>query len=146
MTVFPSTGTADPLRHRSVDESFAAVSGARRNARRRAWWVLAVVTSFLLGACQASPQTDDPGTAANKTPASAEQIGPAGAAPSGPIAAVCDNQVPGPAAAPADAVVVDPAVTASVTHGDMMSTRPPPRSHHEEPGLTTAPARSRTRA
>jgi hypothetical protein len=72
--------------------------------------VLAVVTGFLLGACQASPQANDPGTAANNTPAPAEQIGPAGATPSGPIAAVCGNQVPGPAAAPAGAVVVDPAV------------------------------------
>ena len=110
MTGSPSTGIADRLTHRSVDESFTAVPRARRNTRRQAWSVLAVVTGFLLGACQASPQANDPGTAANNTPAPAEQIGPAGATPSGPIAAVCGNQVPGPAAAPAGAVVVDPAV------------------------------------
>jgi len=46
----------------------------------------------------------------NNRTAPAEQIGPAGAAPSGPIAAICDNQIPGSAAAPAGGVVVDTAV------------------------------------
>ncbi len=47
---------------------------------------------------------------ASNAVAPSDPSGRGGAAPSGPIAAVCGRQVPGPASAPSGAVVVDPTV------------------------------------
>ena len=68
---------------------------ARRFRLRRAAPLLGVLLT--VAACSGSPETDN---------------GPAQAtpAPSGSVAAVCDQEPAGPAAAPAGAVVVDPAV------------------------------------
>ncbi len=80
---------------RNTEKPFTTVSRVGKEIRQRLLWVLAVVTSLLLGACQASP---------------AEDTGPVTVAAPVRIAAVCDHQPPGPEVAPAGAVVVDPAV------------------------------------
>ncbi|MFB9683337.1 right-handed parallel beta-helix repeat-containing protein [Amycolatopsis plumensis] len=68
---------------------------ARRYRLRRAAPLLGLLLT--VAACSGGPDTD--GGPAQATPA-----------PSGSVAAVCDKQPAGPAAAPAGAVVVDPAV------------------------------------
>jgi hypothetical protein len=66
-----------------------------RRAREVSWPAIALAGVLVLGACTASPAQD-------------EDTGPV--APAGTVAAVCGKTKPGPAAAPENAVVVDPAV------------------------------------
>jgi hypothetical protein len=96
---------------------------------------LAVVACFLLGACQAPSATDDSGKQANSAPL--PLAAPSGPAPSGPVAAVCDNTEPGPANPPAGAVVVDPADAEDL---DMKTqNRPPGTTFWLAPGTHTLP-------
>lgn len=71
---------------------------------RARWWALLAVACCLVAGCQV-------GAAAPDVPVPAAErgaVGPSGAAPSGPVAAVCDNTVPGPEQPPAGAVVIRP--------------------------------------
>jgi hypothetical protein len=91
--------------------------------------MLVVVLGFLLGACQASP------VATGNAAAGAGRSEPATVAPSRPPAAVCDHQVPGPAFAPAGAVVVNPAVDSDLDA--KTSANPPGTTFWLAPGTHT---------
>lgn len=82
-------------------------------------WLLVAVMGALLGGCRIA----------------VGDAGSSGGMPGGPVSAVCDNAVAGPAVAPAGAVVVDPAVQNALA--DQTERYPPGTTFWLAPGVHT---------
>lgn len=106
------------------------MSHTRSAARRRRGAVVASAVGLaLVAACQVGvvPVADDGGGSGG--------VGPSAGAPTGPVAAVCDNTVPGPAEPPAGAVVVRAGVVGDLP--EQVDANPPGTVFWLEPGTHT---------
>lgn len=123
----------------------------RVGAPRRPWWAAALAAGLLLVACQAGPQASsadpqrgggspqavgaEPRAGGVQRQGRTERGEPPASTPSGPVRAVCGNVVPGPATAPAGAVVIDPAVDLALA--DQTAAQPPGTTFWLAPGTHT---------